>query len=366
MPSPQGQASILLPPWRGEVQAPAAPDAEGHFDYLAAGTPQFEAAHLFGTVRFVLDIWERYLGRQITWHFAEHFDRLELTIQPSLNNALAGYGFIEVGGDWKTGAYQPFSLNFDVIAHETAHILLYGEIGIPNPELSRGEYWGFHESAADLVALVSALHFNSVADELLLRTSGNLYMFNVLNRFGELSPEGQIRNAANDTRLSQFVHGWSDEHLLSQPMTGAFFDIFVDIFHELLLDDGLIGPEVEDMSDRLLATPDYAPVMQALFDQAFNRNLGGFKEALFLARDVLGTYLADTWSQLNAEDLNFAKVAKAFERVDHELSGGRYHRLIRGNFDMRDIGHIRVGPQLAPLGKTSHANSLRTPMPRRN
>ena len=364
VPSPQGQANILLPPWRGEVLAPAAPDAEGHFDYLASGTPQFEAAHLFGTVRFVLDIWERYLGRQITWHFAEHFDRLELTIQPSLNNALAGYGFIEVGGDWKTGAYQPFSLNFDVIAHEVAHILLYGEIGLPDPELSRGEYWGFHESAADLVALVSALHFNSVVDELLLRTSGNLYMFNVLNRFCELSQEGQIRNAANDARLSQFVHGWSDEHLLSQPVTGAFFDIFVDIFHELLLDDGLIGPEVEDMSDRLLATPDYAPVMQALFDQAFNRNPDGFKEALLLARDLLGTYLADTWSQLNADDLNYTNVAKAFEQVDRELSGGRYQRLIRGNFDMRDIGHVQVGPQLAPHGKISHANSVRTLMPR--
>src|SRR6185295_1562212 len=104
---------------------------------------------------------------------------------------------------------------------------------------------------------VSVLHFNSGVDELLLRTRGNLYMFNVLNRFGELSPEGQIRNAANDTRLSRFVIGWRDEHLLSQPLTGAFFDIFVDIFHEMLVDHGLISSEVEDMSDRLLATPDY-------------------------------------------------------------------------------------------------------------
>ena len=63
-----------------------------------------------------------------------------------------------------------------------------------------------------------------------------------------------------------------EEHLLSQPVTGAFFDIFVDIFHEKLLDNGLIGPEVEDLSDRLLATPEYAPVMQTLFDQAFDRN----------------------------------------------------------------------------------------------
>ena len=101
-----------------------------------------------------------------------------------------------------------------------------------------------------------------------------------------------------------------------------------------------------------------------LFDQAFDRNPDGFKEALLLTRDTLGTYLADTWSLLNADDLNYTHVAKAFEQVDREFSGGRYQRLIRGNFDMRDIGHVRVGPQLAPLGKNSHVNSVRTLVPR--
>jgi hypothetical protein len=181
---------------------------------------------------------------------------------------------------------------------------------------------------------------------------------------GELSPEVQIRTAANDVRLSLFSAGWRDEHLLSQPLTGAFFDIFVDIFHENLLDHGLIGPDVEDLSDQLLATPDYAPVMQVLFDQAYGRNPDGFRDALLLTRDILGTYLADTWSQLDAESLNFLKVAEAFEAVDLRLSGGRYHRLIRGNFDMRDIGYVRVGPQLAPLGENSHVNSVRTQVPR--
>jgi hypothetical protein len=362
--SPRRYANIFLPPWRGEVLSPAMPDAKGHFDYLEPGTPQFEAAHLYGTVRFVLDIWEGYFGREIPWHFARRYDRLELTIQPTLNNAHAGYGFIEVGTDLKNGTSQPFSLNFDVIAHEFGHILLFSEIGRPDPALSRGEYWGFHESAADLVAIISSLHFNSVVDELLFRTRGNLYMFNVLNRIGELSPEGQIRSAANHTRLSRFAGGWEDEHFLSQPLTGAFFDIFVDIFHEKLLDHGLIGPEVEELSDQLLATPEYAPIMQDLFDKAFDRNPDGFKEALLLTRDTLGTYLADTWSRLNADYLTYIDVAEAFEEVDREFSGGRYKRLIRGNFDMRDIGYVRVGPQLAPLGKNSHVNSVRTLVPR--
>jgi len=88
----------------------------------------------FGTVRFVLDIWEGYFGRAINWHFAQHYDRLELTIFPALNNAQTGYGFIEVGGYRENGTYQPFSLNFDIIAHEVGHLIIFGEIGVPDPE----------------------------------------------------------------------------------------------------------------------------------------------------------------------------------------------------------------------------------------
>ena len=139
--SPQGR-KFLLPPWRGEFLP-----RQHQMHRAILITSSWNAAIRGGPpVRnrtFVLDIWERYLDRQIMWHFAPHFDRLELTIQPSLNNAFAGYEIIEVGGDWTTGTYQPFSLNFDVIAHEVAHILIYGEVGLPDPELSRGEYWDF-------------------------------------------------------------------------------------------------------------------------------------------------------------------------------------------------------------------------------
>ena len=85
--------------------------------------------------------------------------------------------------------------------------------------------------------------------------------------------------------------------------------------------------------------------------------------ALLHTRDILGTYLADTWDVIETDDLNFIDVARVFEAVDRELSGGRYHRLIRGNFDMRDIGFVRVGPQLTPFGKDSHAASVRTVVP---
>ena len=360
--SPDGK-DALAPPWKGEVHPLAMPDEEGHFDYLEPGTEQFEAAHLFGTVRFVLDIWEGYFGRAIPWHGQTHYERQELTILPTLDNAYSGFGFLEMGGDFKNGGYKPFNLNFDVIAHEVGHAIIYSEVGVPDPDAATGEYFAFHESAADLVALVSSLHFNTLLDNLLENTHGNLYMLNAINRMAELSGNKQIRIAANDQRLSKYAKGWIKEHKLSQPLTGAFFDILVDIFHECLVDRGCISPEMEDLSDKLLATPDYAPVMQELFDEAYAARPDDFKDALIEARDILGTYLADTWDVIDRNDLNFVDVARIFEDVENRHTGGRFRNIIRGNFDIRDIGWVEVGPQLEPLQKDSHANSVRTLMP---
>ncbi|WP_299678747.1 hypothetical protein [uncultured Roseobacter sp.] len=360
--SPDG-SDPMAPPWTGDIEAPAMPDEEGHFDYLEPGTPQFEAAHLFGTVRFVMDIWEDYFGREIPWQADAVYERQELTILHSLDNAYSGFGFIEMGADASTGTLKPFALNFDVIAHELGHAIIYSEIGVPDPQNVTGEYFGFHESAADLVALISSLHFNSLVDRLLANTRGNLYTLNAANRIAELSDNKQIRIAANDTRLCQFAEGWRKEHHLGQPLTGAFFDILVDIFHEMLLDYGAISPEMEDLSDQLLATAEYAPVMQDMFDAAYADHPDQFKRALLDARDIMGTYLADTWQLLSRQDLNFIDVAEAFMEVDQAHTGGRFATIIRGNFHLRDIGLVDVGPQLEPLGEDSHANSVRTMLP---
>ena len=100
-----------------------------------------------------------------------------------------------------------------------------------------------------------------------------------------------------------------------------------------------------------------------MFDEAFAKNPEDFWRALVDARDILGTFLADTWQRLSANDLTYANVADAFLAVDFEHTGGRFESIIAGNFKMRDIGLVRVGPQLAPLDKDSHSNSIRTQLP---
>ncbi len=359
-----GEPFMYLPPWRGDIVVPALPGAAGHFDHLTPGTPQFETAHLFGTARFVLDVWERYFGRPVPWHFADDYERLELSILPTLANAIIGWGFLETGVvRTEEGVPRAFSMNFDVIAHEIGHAVIYSQVGLPDPETDNAEYFGFHESAADLVALLASLHFDSVIDSVLLRTSGNLYTVNKLSRFAELDDNEQIRLAANDRVMSEFASGWSDEHDLAQPLTGALFDILVDVFHENLLDRALIPPAMENLSDLLEGNPDYGAVLQDDFDGLFADNPGGFKQALVDARDFLGTMLAEAWQLLQADTLTYVGVGEALKIVDRQMTGGRLRRIIEGNFEIREIGRFLPGPRQPKNGATGHVYSARTMVP---
>jgi hypothetical protein len=361
---PHGAPYVYLPPWEGPAAPPVLPDEDGHFDYLEPGMPEFEAAHVFGCARFVLDVWEGYFGRRIPWHFERSLDRLEITLLPDYDNAQAGFGFLELGSYFlENDEAVPFTLNFDIIAHEIGHLIIASEVGVPTPVSAEAEYFGFHEAAADLVALVASAHFESVLDHLLELTAGNLYVLNRLNRIGEISDNKEIRTASNAVHLSAFADGWVDEHDLSLPLTGAVFDILVDVFHEELLERGLIGAEMEHLVDLIERRPEYEALIQSLFDETFAANPDGFKGALVDARDRLGLYLAQTLIRLSPHDLNYDDVAAVLLAVDADVSGGRYRRLIARNFDLRGIGSVRVGPRLQPPGAESHAFSARTLVP---
>jgi hypothetical protein len=352
------------PPWGGPVVPPAVPGPGGHFDHLPFGTPQFEHAHAFGTVRFVLDIWENYFGHRIGWHFAEEYERLEIVFLRGLDNAYAGFGSLEIGNYMKApGIPVAFGLSFDIIAHEVGHLVIYSQIGLPATDDLDGEYFGFHESAADLVSLVSLMHFESAFAGLLEESHGNLYSYNLLNRFGEISDFDQIRLASNERKLYEFVEGWTKEHILSQPLTGAFFDIWVDIFHTKLVDSGLISLELDELSDRLEGDPGYHDVIQPLFDEAYKAAPEGFARALAEARDYMGISLALTWKRVSPFRLDYEDIFRAYLDTDTMINGGRYHAMIIDNMTWRGIGLVKVGPRLKPPAEDSHAFSPRTQRP---
>ena len=149
-----------VPPYRGPVYAPALPGPDGHFDHIPAETEQFLAAHLYGTVRWTLDIWEHYLRRRVVWLDADAHPQLELIPVVRWPNAQSGPGFLETGlKPNRMGRPQPFCLNYDVMAHETGHSILFSQIGVPEADQISVPFLAFHESFADLVALIGVLHF---------------------------------------------------------------------------------------------------------------------------------------------------------------------------------------------------------------
>ena len=335
----------FLPPWLGPRSPPVRPGPDGHFDHFTDHwSREFMAAHMYGTVRFVLDVWEKYFGGPIPWHFEEDQPRLELVPFIEWNNAHSGYGFIETGSarHGEPNA-QPFCLNFDVLAHEVGHSFIYELLGTPPAERLSAEYLAFHESAADCVAMIAVLHFDSVVDRLFAVTRGNIYLPNELNRIGELSETEQIRLASTtltladvpDLRTPPEELSQPQRHELSLPLTGAVFDMLVDVFQRILVEDGLISRELDLLSRPELRTPDEAAV-QAAFDKAYALGSEGFKRALLDARDYMGNSLATAWKAL-AWDVSFAKVAAALLAADKHLAQGTGREIMLESLAWRNI-----------------------------
>jgi len=362
-PGPFGTPFVYLPAWDGPIQPPALPDARGDFDHIAIGTPEFDAAHVYGCVRWTLDVWERYFGRQLPWHFAQDYAALEISLYPDLDNSHAGYGFLEIGADLSEGKPQSFGINFDVVAHETGHLMIYSLLGVPEVDATMGEYQGFHESAADLVAMIAAAHFDPVLDELFANTRGNLYALNELNRFAELSEQTQIRLASNIVKLSAFRDGWSDEHKLALPLTGAIFDILCDIYHRLLIERGLIGRALVRLVEEEHRLGENETQIQDGFDEAYASGPQGFRESFCDAREILGQYLSETWQRLTAEPFSYVDVADTMLDVDLEFGGGRFRQAIESSFAWREFGEVPIGPRLPKPAEGSHLHSARTVLP---
>lgn len=358
MPGPSDDKMILVdaknkapydddtqPPYNGDKYATARAGFDGHYDHLEVGTPQFEAAHMYGTMRWMLDKWQVYFDREIEWNFTADFKRLELIPWLDWDNAHAGFGFIEMGYSLDDdGQKFPFNLNFDVLAHEFGHTMLNSVIGVPNENEATTEFLSFHETAGDIIAIISLLHFDSVLNQLLDDSSGNLYTKNTLNRVGEESNVRQIRLASHAKKMSDAPSldipvadlSYKQIHEISLPFTGALFDLLVEIFQHNLVDDGLISSELDQQSRSLTEDMHNEDVIQVAFDQAYQANPEGFKKALIDARDYMGVLLSLSWDQLSW-DLSFPEIVVALIQADSDLSSGHYRNEITQVFKWREI-----------------------------
>jgi len=328
-----------IPPYVGPAHPPVVA-LDAHFDHLEPQTREFSCAHMYAVVRRTLDIWEDYLGQPIRWHFETDFERLMLIPLVQWGNAQSGYGFLEFGfgggeGPGGLDLENPYCENFDVLAHELGHSIIYSVVGFPDSDASWTDaYGGFHESAGDLTSLVAALHFESVIGALLEATRGNLFTRNELERVGELRGSREIRRAFNSLRMEDVS---PEPHALSQPLTGALFDVFVEVFQKRLVERGLITQELADRSFNEGNSTHDDGAVQAGFDAAYAGQASAFADALREARDYWGRLLAAVWSSLDANFLSYGKIAAATLEADRRLSSGANLDTIRRSFAWRHI-----------------------------
>jgi hypothetical protein len=327
------------PPYRGRRRDPVRAGPDGHFDHLHPDSRDFSAATMYATVRRVLDIWEDYFGHRIDWHFESDFARLELIPLIEWDNAQSGYGFLEFGfGSTAIGTIdhtRPYCRNFDVLAHELGHSIVFSEVGVPSSPVDEAiDYGGFHESSGDLTAIVALLHFHSFVDFLLDETKGNLLTVNGLDRVGELSDSREIRIALNSRRMSEVV---DEPHVRSLPLTGAIFDTMVEVFQRMLVESGLITQELRDASNNLPGAIVDLVEIERQFTAAYTGQEEAFRRTLLEARDYLGRLLAVTWGDLSPDFLTYHAVLRGLLRADRQEFGGVNQQIIRDCFAWREI-----------------------------
>jgi hypothetical protein len=329
-----------FPPYRGARARPARP-RRGHFAHLqptGATARQFSAAHAYATIRFTLTVWEHYLGRPVRWYFRRRFPHLEVIPRIRSGTAFSRPGYIECGyerGRTREHRY-PLCENFDVVAHETGHLILRSVIGHPD-HVEGVEQRAREEAFADLVAIVALLHVRPAVARLLDRTRGNLFSSNLLSRIGEMSQTTVARRANNDKGMDTLE--WDPDprvfrYELAAPFTGGGYDAFVDLYESILVRRRAIPLALAEAS--FDANGKTLPEVQRAFELSYRTRRTVFEDALLEARDVFAGVLAQSWRRMSPYD-GYPEALAAMLTVAREQHGARTARIFRDAFEWRRI-----------------------------
>jgi len=324
----------------------------GHFSHIRPGRRAFAAAMVFAVIRLTLEIWQHFLQRRVTWHFATAAGPI-LQVHPRVisENAWSGEGFLEFGFPHGPAfsLTDPFGENLEVIAHETGHLIMKAVVGTMPDDERPLQHRAHEEAAADLIALVVALHFESVITRVLRETGGFLFSDSLLTRVGEWGrTRGDVaRHAFNHSTLASVrALPALNKHQLSAPFTGAVYDVLVGIFVEHLAAAGAISRQLADdcRHDPTAATP--VPNLAAHFVRAHRGRHAIFAEALRLARDETASLLAGAWGRTTiADGVRYTRV------LDHLLVADAGLGLSRGALLRQAFAARGIRPSARPAGR---------------
>lgn len=146
-------------------------------------------------------------------------------------------------GPHKNKQKMVYSVDYpEIISHELGH----GLLDSIRPDLwnvQSMEIWAFHESFADIIAMVYLLQFDSVIEKMLNETNGNLEKTNLVSRLAEgfensISNNNYLRDASIQNQYEQpeilyLKNKKYNKHEFSKIFTSAWYKIFVQIFKKI-------------------------------------------------------------------------------------------------------------------------------------
>lgn len=137
---------------------------------------------------------------------------------------------------------------------------------------------------------------------------------------------------------------WTDEtgagrnaHDLAQPLTGAIFDILVEIFQDRLAQRGLIPAGADARGWTKAAAQTALEWFDRRWGPVFFRFEPDFRDAIAEARNVVGRAIALVMERVDPNHLTFARIATLFLEASLELGQGRQIAAFREIFLERDI-----------------------------
>jgi hypothetical protein len=236
-----GDAGTLTPPaeWDAQQNAFTGTDGKplkGSEDIKAVkDNLQFHQVHTWAIVQNALDFYESGfgLGRKILWGF----EGSRLIVLPH-----AGYGE-NAFYDRQSKSLQFYyfdrgedriytCLSADIVNHEFGHAVLDGIRPYFN-EATTPETAAFHEFTGDLTALLVVFRNNAFRERLGIETEGGLdtdsTLSNIADEFGQAVDGRPYLRSARNKHTMQSLAGEQRPHLLSEVLTGAVFDIIIEL-----------------------------------------------------------------------------------------------------------------------------------------
>ena len=138
-----------------------------------------------------------------------------------------------------------------------------------------------------------------------------------------------------DLRAPGLSLSQQERHTIALPLTGAVFDVLVEVFQRRLVNARFIGRDLDDLARTRRGDAPLKEV-QAGFDSAYVGKHDAFKAALLDARDYVGHLLAGSWRQLGW-DVTYSGVAAAMLAEDLRLTAGAGRDLLSECLSWRGI-----------------------------